>query len=75
MNLTSQLKSDKIDYNGFENTGYWAYQTSWSDDGNFIVFNLMVDSNLELFTIKKDGSALTRITNNSDSDYSPTWLN
>jgi TolB protein len=73
-NLTGKLKTDKITINGFESSGCWAYQTACSKDGNHIVFNVMINSNLEIFTVKKDGTELTQITNNVDSDICPTWL-
>ena len=73
-NITVDLKTDKINFNDFENSGYWAYRTSWSNDGNYIVFNLMINSNLEIFTIKKDGSELVQITNNQNSSFCPSWI-
>lgn len=73
-NLTRNLKKDKVTIKEFEGNGGWAYQTSWSIDGNYIVFNVIINSNLEIYTVKKDGTELTRITNNLDSDFCPIWL-
>ncbi len=74
VNLTEDVDSDPIAFNGFENTGYWAYKTSWSKDGKFIVFNLLVKGNLEIFIIKSDGTGLQQITQNDDSDINPYWV-
>lgn len=71
----SNLNSSKIKFNGFEETGYWAYSTSWSKDGNHITFCVMTDSDLEIFIIEKDGTNLVQVTNNQDSDFCPVWLN
>lgn len=72
--LTGQIKSDKIKFEGFENSGYWAYRTSWSKDGNYIVFNLMIDSHLQLFIVKKDGTGLQQITEGKYSNITPSWV-
>lgn len=74
-NLTATFNSDDIRGASFDDKNYWAYKTSWSPDGNKIVFTLMYDGDLELFTVNKDGTALTQITDNNDTDMTPFWTN
>ena len=74
INLTSNLKTDDFKFKDFQKSGGWAYATSWSPDGKQIVFNSMVKGTLELFIVNSDGSELTRITNNNDSDIGPYWM-
>jgi len=74
-NLTSNLKSDDFKLDRFGSSGAWAYKTSWSPNGQQIVFNLMYNGNFELFIINKDGSNLTQITKNKDTDITPFWIN
>ncbi|WP_271769482.1 TolB family protein [Aquimarina algiphila] len=70
MNLTPKLKTDD-----FKTKECWAYKTSWSADGKQIVFNIMLEGNLELFIINSDGSGLEQITHNNDTDMTPYWMN
>lgn len=72
-NLTVDFKSDNIDSKGFDDANYWAYKTSWSPDGDKITFTLMIDGDLEIFTVNKDGTNLTQITHNDDTDMTPFW--
>lgn len=49
---------------------------AWSPDGSRIVFakaNVLPYFNFQLWTMDPDGSDLIRITNNADSDISPSW--
>ena len=47
---------------------------SWSPDGNKIALTLSKDGNPEIYVINaKDGSILTRITNDRAIDTSPAW--
>lgn len=69
-NLTSNLKTTKESEDSF-----WAYKTSWSPDGKKIVFNVKVDGDFELFIINVDGTNLTQITKNKDTDITPFWTN
>lgn len=69
-NLTPDLKTS--DANGNE---LWAYKTSWSPDGKKIVFNVKINGDFELFIVNSDGTELTQITNNRDTDMTPFWMN
>jgi len=69
-NLTPNLKTSDTDVNNI-----WAYKTSWSPDGKQIVFNALINGNLELFIVNADGTALNQITENNDSDITPFWIN
>ncbi len=68
--LTPNLKAKDANVNNL-----WAYNTSWSPDGKQIVFNVMIDTNLELFIVNSDGTKLTQITKNNDTDITPYWMN
>ena len=55
-------------------------QHDWSSDGSKLIFRADPDatdtyypSQLEIFTINKDGSNLVQITNNEKLDASPKW--
>ncbi len=67
-NLTPNLKT--VDANAND---LWAYKVSWSPDGKQIVFNAMINNNLELFIVNADGTGLNQITNNGDTDITPFW--
>ena len=69
-NLTPNLKTVDADGNNI-----WAYKISWSPDGKKLVFNAMINGNLELFIVNADGSDLLQITDNNDSDITPFWMN
>jgi len=46
---------------------------SWSPDGTRICFVSTRDGNSELYVMNRDGSNVTRLTNNPAIDVSPTW--
>ena len=46
---------------------------SWSPDGSRLVFTSGRDGDLEIWTMRTDGTDATQITNNNVSDSSPTW--
>jgi len=48
-------------------------ENCWSPDGMQIVFNTMMNGNLELFIVDADGANLTQITINKDTDMTPFW--
>ena len=46
----------------------------WSPDGSKIVFHSdRLDNNYEIYVIDKDGTNLTRLTNNNSNDLTPVW--
>jgi hypothetical protein len=55
-------------------TGPWTDQSpSWSPDGSQLAFSSTRDGNAEIYVMRADGSAQTRITRNSVADVTPTW--
>jgi len=46
---------------------------SWSPDGKWIAVAHTQDGNFEIYKIKPDGSALTRLTKNAVTDQYPAW--
>ena len=50
-----------------------SYAFSWSPDGKWIAISDTKDGNYEIYKIKIDGTALTRLTNNSAADNFPAW--
>jgi dipeptidyl aminopeptidase/acylaminoacyl peptidase len=46
---------------------------AWSPDGSRIAFTSNVAGHYDLYTIRPDGSDLTRITSTIDSDLEPSW--
>jgi|GEM_PF-6444324 len=50
-----------------------SYAFSWSPDGKWIAISHTKDGNYEIYKIKIDGTTLTRLTNNSFTDYYPAW--
>jgi dipeptidyl aminopeptidase/acylaminoacyl peptidase len=45
----------------------------WSPDGTRFAFTSTRDGNQEIYTMNIDGTAQTRLTNNTGNDNSPTW--
>ena len=48
---------------------------TWSPDSTRIAFVSAKDGDMEIFTIKADGTDMQQITFNNDDDYDPAWLN
>src|SRR5439155_1178444 len=46
---------------------------AWSPDGTKIAFHSDRDGNFEIYVMNSDGSGVTRLTNNYDSDWQPAW--
>jgi TolB protein len=51
----------------------YAWDPSWSPDGQRIAFSSERDGNLEIYVINIDGSGLTRLTDHPGDDSSPAW--
>ena len=45
----------------------------WSPDGKYIVFQSNRTGNYQIFTMKKDGTKQTCLSNNKNSEYWPSW--
>ncbi|WP_109301910.1 DPP IV N-terminal domain-containing protein [Aquimarina sp. AU474] len=74
--LTSDLHSKNNTYNYYKDSNlYWIFKVSWSPDGQYLVFSNIKSDNVDLFTIKKNGTKLRQITNTPKSEYTPVWGN
>ena len=49
------------------------YPICWSPDGRHIAFVSLRDANYEIYTMKPDGSGITRLTDNRTADLKPIW--
>jgi TolB protein len=45
----------------------------WSPDGRWIVFVSRRDGPWDLYAVRPDGSALTRLTDDSNIEFEPQW--
>ncbi len=72
--LTPDLASDRFVYTNWQDSGSWAYKTSWAPSGKHIVFNILIDGDIELFIVNADGTGLKQITDNQYSDIAPHWI-
>lgn len=73
-NLSNALQSKNNKYNYFKDSNtYWIFKVAWSPDGKHLVFSNVKTDNVDLFTIKSDGTELTQITKTSASEYTPCW--
>ena len=74
VNLTKALQTKNNTYNYYkDNNLFWIFKASWSPDGNSIVFSSVVNDNVDLFTIQKDGLNLKRLTVSPKSEFTPVW--
>ncbi len=72
--LTSNLQSENNKYNYYKDFNlYWIFKVSWSPNGQYLVFSNIESNNIDLFTIKKNGTELTQITKTPKSEYTPVW--
>ena len=46
---------------------------AWSPDGTRLLFTNEVNENSDIYTVKPDGTGLTRLTTSPDQDLSPRW--
>jgi Tol biopolymer transport system component len=53
--------------------GTYVMQPAWSPDGERIGFASDRDGNCEIYTIRPDGTELTRLTNHPSIDCHPKW--
>lgn len=79
-NQIAYVKENNIWLLDLATGGTWQLTTegensdpAWSPDGQTLVFTRMYDGNLEIATIRADGSDLTRITDNAANDMYPAF--
>lgn len=79
-NQIAYVKENNIWLLDLATGGTWQLTTegensdpAWSPDGQTLVFTRMYDGNLEIATIRADGSDLTRITDNAANDLYPAF--
>ena len=68
--------SDSDGHNAVNITNHPAedFDPAWSPDGTKIVFTSERDGNREIYVMNDDGSAPTRLTNDTSAlDFSPAW--
>jgi serine/threonine protein kinase len=49
------------------------YGPAWSPDGQYIAFTSDREGNLDIYTMKADGTGVKRLTFNSGDDQAPRW--
>lgn len=54
-------------------SGQYCHQPAWSPDGVWIAFASDRDGNVELYKVRRDGTELTRLTNEPGIDCRPRW--
>ena len=54
---------------------FFAYGLDWNPAGDTLVFSSSADGDLDIYTIKDDGSSLKKLTNNTWADAQPDWSN
>ncbi|WP_271782191.1 TolB family protein [Aquimarina algiphila] len=73
-NITANLQNKNNTYNYYKDSNlYWIVKTSWSPDGQELVFSNITNDNFDVFTIAKNGSNLKQITETPESEYTPVW--
>uniref|UniRef100_UPI004049AE1B TolB family protein n=1 Tax=Fulvivirga sp. TaxID=1931237 RepID=UPI004049AE1B len=72
--LTASLQNENNKYNYYKDYNqYWMFKVAWSPDGESLLFSNIVSDNIDLFTMKKDGSSIRQITHTPMSELTPTW--
>jgi serine/threonine-protein kinase len=51
----------------------WFLRPAWSPDGNRIAYASDVEGNRDIYVMNKDGSGITRLTDDPREDVYPTW--
>ena len=72
----STISADGSDEKNLLPTDPDFYRTpTWSPDGKRIAFSVISNGNSEIFTIKPDGTEITRVTNDKKliNSYAPEW--
>lgn len=74
VNLTKTIRNKNNTYNYYKDDNmYWMFKVSWSPDGECLVFSNAVEDNIDLFTVKYDGTNLKQITKTVNSEFTPVW--
>ena len=73
-NITSSVRNENNAYNYYTDSNtYWMFKSSWSPNGDYLVFTNVASGNVDLFVVHKDGSNLKQITNSEQSELTPVW--
>ena len=56
--------------------GKWVDEhPSWSPDGEYVVFaSTRDDHHAEIYRMRRDGTAITRLTKSEGDDWLPRWI-
>lgn len=54
-------------------TGVFYDEIAFSPDGDRLLFTKEVEGNLDIYTVRTDGTELTRLTSDPGRDRQPTW--
>jgi len=72
--LTAGFRSINNAYNYYKDSNlFWIFKIDWSPDGQSLIFSNVKGDNIDLFTIKIDGSEIKQLTKTKASEYTPVW--